>query len=146
MVGLFRVEPLVSRFSRAIPRHSSLLPNSFLDTFCNGACLERFPFKCVSSRLLRDQSASNNIPSDIYYLVFPNDPLQRKLLVYGVYAIELVQAIIYARMAYLQFAANFGEYLAVDTIPTVFWFGVPILISIGGHRPFSFGRLSFTNK
>jgi hypothetical protein len=48
-----------------------------------------------------------------------------------VYAIELVQAILLARMAYLQFAVGFGNYLALDTIPPTFWFGIPILISIG---------------
>jgi len=63
----------------------------------------------------------------IYYLAFPNDPLHRKLLVYGTYAIELVQTILLARMAYLEFS---GNYLILDTIPATYWFGVPILVSI----------------
>jgi hypothetical protein len=74
---------------------------------------------------------NNNISSDIYYLAFPNDPLQIKLLVYAVYAAEMGQAIMLARMAYVQFAAGFGNFDALDSIPVILWFGVPILSSIG---------------
>ena len=77
----------------------------------------------------------NNIPSDIYYLAFPNEPLQRKLLVYAVYVAETVQAIILARMAYIQFAAGFGNFDALNAIPVLLWFGVPILSSIGMYHP-----------
>jgi hypothetical protein len=66
----------------------------------------------VSRRLLPVLvwSAFNNISSDIYYLAFPNDPLQRKFLVYAVYVAEMIQAIILARMAYIQFAAGFWKF------------------------------------
>lgn len=60
---------------------------------------------------------------------------------YGVYAIEVVQAILLARMAYLEFAVGFGNYLALDTIPTTFWFGIPVLISIGTFFSFFFWSL-----
>ena len=43
----------------------------------------------------------------------------------------MVQAIILARMAYIQFAAGFGNFDALDEIPVILWFGVPILSSIG---------------
>ena len=73
---------------------------------------------------------SNYISSDIYYLAFPNDLLQRKFLVYAVYTAELVQAILLARMAYTQFAAGFGEIVAINTI-SLMSLAVPILSSIG---------------
>jgi len=65
----------------------------------------------------------------IYYLMFPNDPPQRKVLVYAVYTIELVQAILLARMASVEFAAGFGNYEALDTIGLLS-LAVPILGSI----------------
>ena len=49
----------------------------------------------------------------------------------------MVQAIILARMAYIQFAAGFGNMGALDAIPAMLWFGVPILSSIGkSYHPF----------
>ena len=77
----------------------------------------------------------NNISSDIYYLAFPDEPLRRKLLVYAVYVAEMAQAIMLARMAYIQFAAGFGNFEILDAIPAVLWFGVPILSSIGIYHP-----------
>ena len=68
--------------------------------------------------------------TDIYYLAFPGDPLQRKILVYGVYTIELVQAILLARMASIEFAAGFGNFEALNTIGLLS-LAVPILSSIG---------------
>jgi hypothetical protein len=76
-------------------------------------------------------------------LAFPNNSLQMKLLVYAVYVAEMVQAIILARMAYVQFAAGFGNLDALDAIPVILWFGVPILSSIGMYHPLH-GHLSFT--
>ena len=63
-------------------------------------------------------------------MAFPNDPLQRKLLVYVVYTIELVQAVLLARMASVEFAAGFGNFEAIDTIGLLN-LAVPILGSIG---------------
>ena len=94
------------------------------------------------SRRLYVRSPFNSITSsDIYYLAFPNNPLQMKLLVYAVYVAEMVQAIILARMAYVQFAAGFGNFDALDAIPVILWFGVPILSSIGMYHPL-LGHLS----
>jgi hypothetical protein len=73
--------------------------------------------------------------SDTYYLAFPNEPLQRKLLVYAVYLAETAQAIILARMAYVQFADGYGNFDALNAIPVILWFGVPILSSIGMYHP-----------
>ena len=82
-----------------------------------------------------DRSGSNDF-SDVYHLAFPNDSLRMKVLVYGVYAIELAQAILLARLAYLDFAAGFGDIHALNMIPAIFWFGVPILTAIGIHPLF----------
>ena len=70
------------------------------------------------------------ISTDNYYLAFPNDSFQRKLLVYAVYTAELVQAVLLARMAYTEFAAGFGNVEAVDKI-SLLSLAVPILSSIG---------------
>jgi hypothetical protein len=43
----------------------------------------------------------------------------------------MVQAIMLARMAYIQFVAGFGNFDALDAIPVILWLGVPILSSIG---------------
>jgi hypothetical protein len=64
----------------------------------------------------------------IYYLAFANDPLQRKILVYGVYAAELVQTILFTKMAFKQLAAGFGNLQTLDEMGLV-WFAVPILSS-----------------
>ena len=92
--------------------------------------------------LLQVRSAFNNIFSDIYHLAFPNDPFHRKLLVYAVYIAEMFQAIVLARMAYIQFATGFGNLDALDAIPVILWFSVPILNGIGMYHPFFF--LAFT--
>ena len=70
------------------------------------------------------------LQTDIYYLAFPEDPIRRKVLVYAVYAAELVQAILLAKMAYTQLAAGFGNFQAINNIGLL-WFAVPTLGSIG---------------
>ena len=85
--------------------------------------------------LLQVRSAFNNIFSDIYHLAFPNDPFNRKFLVYAVYIVEMFQAVVLARMAYIQFAAGFGNLDALDAIPVILWFSVPILNGIGMYHP-----------
>ena len=108
---------------------------SFLVTSCNGPYLEHFLCKSVSRWLLHHRPLFDYISSDIYYLAFPNDPLQRKLLVYAVYTAELVQAILLARMAYTEFAVGFGNIEAINTI-SLLSVAVPILSSIGMRYPF----------
>jgi hypothetical protein len=83
-------------------------------------------------------SAYQKVSSDIYYLAFPDDPPQRKVLVYGVYTAELIQVILLAKMAYTEFAAGFGKFGAINDIGLL-WFAVPTLSSLGMYHPF-FGR------
>ena len=78
----------------------------------------------------------NYFYTDNYYLAFPDDSLQRKSLVYGVYTVELAQAILLARMAFTEFAAGFGNFEAMDKIGLL-WLAVPILSSIGMCHLFS---------
>ena len=71
--------------------------------------------------------------------------MQRKLLIYGVYAAELVQSILLAKKFYQEFAAGFGNYEAIN-VSGVLWFTVPIIGSIGVYYPL-FGRCpSFSHK
>ena len=67
---------------------------------------------------------------------FPNDPFQKKLLVYAVYTVELVQAVLLAGMAYKEFATGFGNPEAINTIGLIA-LAVPILGSIGMCCSFS---------
>ena len=92
----------------------------------------RFLFKFVSQRILHiHRPALENISStDIYYLAFLDDPIQRKVLVYAVYAAELAQIILLSKMAYTEFAAGFGNFQALNDI-NLLWFAVPTLSSIG---------------
>ena len=95
-------------------------------------------FKFVSRQLLAlSASISNHYKfcSDIYYLGLSNDPLYRKVLVYGVYAAELVQTILYAKMGFQEYAAGFGNIEALDEIG-LFWFIAPILTAIGVYNQF----------
>lgn len=76
-----------------------------------------------------------NICSDIYYLGLSSDPPHMKVLVYGVYATELAQTILYSKMAFQEFAAGFGTFPALEDIG-ILWFAVPILTAIGVYHPF----------
>jgi hypothetical protein len=58
-----------------------------------------------------------------------------------VYLAETAQAIILARMAYVQFADGYGNFDALNAIPVILWFGVPILSSIGMYHPSFFWLL-----
>ena len=68
--------------------------------------------------------------SDIYYLALSKDPPTTKILVYTVYVAELVQVILYSRMAFKEFAVGFGIFEVLNKIGDL-WFAVPILSSTG---------------
>ena len=51
-------------------------------------------------------------------------------MVYGVYAIELVQTILFTIAAFRQFGTGFGNIEALNST-RLLWFAVPILSSIG---------------
>lgn len=67
---------------------------------------------------------------DTFYLAFPNDPFKMKILVYGVYAVELLQTILISKMMLKQFAIGFGSFAVLNDMGLL-WFVVPILSSIG---------------
>ena len=73
--------------------------------------------------------------SDIYNLGLSNDSLYRKALVYGVYAAELAQVILYSKMGYQEYAAGFGNILALEEIGLL-WFAAPVLSAIGVYNLF----------
>ena len=53
-----------------------------------------------------------------------------KILVYGVYAVELLQTTLLTKVVSKQFATYFGNFAVLDEIGFL-WFIVPILSSIG---------------
>ena len=98
----------------------------------------RYLFKFVSRQLLLYPPASQITTifcPDLYYLGLPNDPLYRKVLVYGVYAAELVQTILYSKKGFQEFAIGFGDILALEDIGLL-WFAAPVLTAIGVYNPF----------
>ncbi|KDR76220.1 hypothetical protein GALMADRAFT_466418 [Galerina marginata CBS 339.88] len=64
----------------------------------------------------------------IYYLAFPTDLSTSKLLVYGVFLIELVQTVLLSHTAFDTFAKGFGNMNALNHIGMI-WFIVPIMSS-----------------
>jgi len=64
-----------------------------------------------------------------YYLGLSSDPLHRKALVYSVYAAELAQTILYTKMAFQEYAAGFGNELALQEVGLL-WFAAPVLTAI----------------
>jgi len=65
----------------------------------------------------------------IYHIGLSKDPLHRKILVYGVYAAELAQTILYSKAGFQEFAAGFGNVLALEEIGLL-WFAAPVLTAI----------------
>ena len=56
-----------------------------------------------------------------------------------VYAVELAQTILYTKMAFQEFAAGFGNILALEKIGLL-WFAAPILTAIGMSLFISLGH------
>ncbi|KAF9526409.1 hypothetical protein CPB83DRAFT_858050 [Crepidotus variabilis] len=65
----------------------------------------------------------------LYYLAFTDEPLSRKLLVYGVFCFEIVQVIMLTDSGFKTFGYGFGSALALDTIGTI-WITVPLMSAI----------------
>lgn len=68
---------------------------------------------CPYQYFFQAQSFSEN-PTDIFYLVFPNDRRHVKLLVYGIYLMETIQTILITREAFDDYAQGFGNLDALD--------------------------------
>ncbi|KAF8873064.1 hypothetical protein CPB84DRAFT_1798711 [Gymnopilus junonius] len=64
----------------------------------------------------------------LYFLAFPNDPRWTQMLVYGLYAAELIQTVLLTQTAFFSFAAGFGNLNAINEEGNL-WFSVPILSS-----------------
>ncbi len=66
---------------------------------------------------------------DLYYLAFPNDKQFIKILVYGIYIVELVQTILAGHDAFSIFGYGFGDLDAL-THMHFNWLIVPIMSAI----------------
>ncbi|KAK0459321.1 uncharacterized protein EV420DRAFT_315080 [Desarmillaria tabescens] len=64
-----------------------------------------------------------------YYLAFPNDKRYIKYLVYGIYVIEFVQAILVAHDMFAAFATGFGDMDALTNMHFD-WLTVPIMSAV----------------
>ncbi|KAJ7467563.1 hypothetical protein FB451DRAFT_1401566 [Mycena latifolia] len=61
----------------------------------------------------------------LYYDAFPNDRLSTKCLVYTVYAIELVEAVLITQDAFAIFGYGFGDFTELTNIHLM-WLDVPV--------------------
>jgi len=64
-----------------------------------------------------------------YYLAFPKDLTQSKVLVYGVYLFEIAQTLMLTQTCFATFAKGFGDLNAINHIGVI-WFAVPIMSSL----------------
>jgi hypothetical protein len=71
-----------------------------------------------------------SIPSDLYYLAFPKDRLSTKCLVYGVYALEVVETILVTHDSFAAFGYGFGDISALTRIDFN-WLSIPIMSGLG---------------
>lgn len=79
---------------------------------------------------------------DTYHVAFPNDSMQRKALVYGVYTAELIQTVLFTKTSFEQFVIGFGNAQILDEAGLrELWFAVPILSSAGVYHLYIFVRL-----
>lgn len=89
------------------------------------------------------------MPLDLYYLAFPDDKTSNKVLVYGVYILETVQAIVLVFIGiYVYIPAAPGtsslststiqDFVGMNPVYEAHWVAIPFL---GG-----LGMYSFTNE
>jgi hypothetical protein len=69
----------------------------------------------------------------MYHVAFPKDSLNSKVLVYGVYALEIAQTVMSTMTAFHVFATGYGNFAAYNDIWIV-WFSVPLMSGIGGSN------------
>ncbi|TFK32878.1 hypothetical protein BDQ12DRAFT_658668, partial [Crucibulum laeve] len=67
----------------------------------------------------------------LYYLAFPNDKTFVKVLVYGVFCLELLQSIVIARDSFVTFASGFGDPNALISFH-LGWLTMPLMSAIVG--------------
>jgi hypothetical protein len=72
----------------------------------------------------------HNLPKDVYYVAFPKDSLKTKILVYGVYTLEIVQTVMSTIIAFHVFATGYGDSAAYNDIWIV-WVSVPLMSGLG---------------
>ncbi|KAF9460669.1 hypothetical protein BDZ94DRAFT_1311320 [Collybia nuda] len=65
----------------------------------------------------------------IYYLAFPKDRLAHKILVYGVFILETLQAVLIAHDVFASFVDGFSDF-KVLTDMHLSWFAIPVLSGI----------------
>lgn len=84
--------------------------------------------------------------ADLYYLAFPKDPRRNKLLVYGVYLLELVQTVMLTHSAFTVFGFGYGDLSQFNNVDLA-WFEVPIISGIGkNHLSYYFSISSYPYK
>jgi hypothetical protein len=69
----------------------------------------------------------------MYCVAFLKDSLKSKVLVYGVYALEISQTVMSAMTAFHVFATGYGNFAAYGDIWIV-WFSIPLMSGIGASN------------
>ena len=65
----------------------------------------------------------------MYYQAFPRDRIIRKVLVFTVYALEMLQTAIVTHAAFVTYASGFGNMEELAHVH-ILWLGVPVLDGI----------------
>ncbi|KAF8162618.1 hypothetical protein B0H34DRAFT_692074 [Crassisporium funariophilum] len=65
----------------------------------------------------------------MYYLAFPKDSLRSKILVYGVYLLEVLQTVLTTQVGFHAFAEGFGNLGSLDEIGLT-WLAIPVISGI----------------
>lgn len=70
------------------------------------------------------------VDTDTYYSAFPRDRVLLKVLVYGVFALEVIQTILTTRDAFGIFATGLRDLRALANV-RLLWLSIPILGGVG---------------
>lgn len=98
-------------------------------------------FKCVSVFfLLPSLRGCFDAPilPDTYYIAFPKDRLRLKIVVYGVFTLEIIQTLLTTHDAFGTFTTGLANLDSIDEVRLA-WLTVPVLGGIGkssGKMPY----------
>ena len=75
---------------------------------------------------------------DLYYQLFPNEPLRIKLLVYIIFILETIQTILLTNAVWRWLVSGFGEVERLNLVGTDLWISVCVVGGLGRSFDLSF--------
>ena len=98
--------------------------------FSHGYFLACFPPKSVSLCLFYRLARQLTNLTDMYSQIFIKEKLTLKILVYAIYAVQLLQIVFFTNQAFKAFAAGFGDFVGLDRVGEI-WFSTFVLDGLG---------------